>query len=224
MRFEHGGTLWKELEYDDAYNVEVERTSYGTFSRTTHDNWDRPVRVVTGLSDGPLRAVGSPTCEQGSIVETAYDRAGHVVRERSFQDFADAAGDIQCRWVETRYTYNAREQVTDVAMTHLASAVTPGAVIYEMITGIPLAGMKRTEHAAVHIAEPAPMPLIRGISRDLRKLTCALLQMQPRDRPESASQARRLLRRREDVLGVKAALAELVAPIYQRRWEVGRRA
>ncbi|MCP4685055.1 MAG: hypothetical protein GY867_06345, partial [bacterium] len=62
-------------------------------------------------------------------MERAYDVAGHVVRERSLQDYVNESGVVECRWVETRYEYNAREQLVAVERTHLASPDQPGLVI-----------------------------------------------------------------------------------------------
>ncbi len=119
-----------DLDYDDAYNVEEQRTSYGTFNRVTYDEWDRPVRSISGLSDGRFRQLGIEDCDEkeGAVVERAYDAAGHVVRERRLQDYVDAGNETRCRWVETRYSYNAREQLVGVEQTHLASPDQPGAV------------------------------------------------------------------------------------------------
>ncbi|MEM8930713.1 MAG: RHS repeat-associated core domain-containing protein [Acidobacteriota bacterium] len=122
--------MWTELDYDEQYNVDVSRTSRGTSTETTHDAWDRPVRVVSGLGDGRMRSVGTSECGEapGAVVERAYDAAGHVIRERQLQDFVDVDGSVQCRFVETRYEYNAREQLTSVETTHLSDPARPGHV------------------------------------------------------------------------------------------------
>ncbi|HWN41061.1 MAG TPA: polymorphic toxin-type HINT domain-containing protein [Thermoanaerobaculia bacterium] len=132
-RIERGsGAFWEEFTYDDAYNVERVDTSQGSITLTDHDTWDRPVRNVSGLSaDGRFAQVGVAECSdgEGAVSERAYDRAGHVVRERRLQDYIDPVdGGAKCRWVEVRYTYNAREQLVSMQETHLASAVTPGQV------------------------------------------------------------------------------------------------
>ncbi|MCP4654550.1 MAG: RHS repeat protein, partial [bacterium] len=134
-RKEQGGLgevrFWEEREYDDAYNLEERRTSYGTYERSTYDLWDRMVRSVGGLSDGRFQPVGTEECSEarGSVFERAFDAVGHVVRERRLQDYVDAGGTTRCRWVEKRYIYNAREQVVAVEQTYLASALEPGLVV-----------------------------------------------------------------------------------------------
>jgi len=124
---------WRTLSYDDAYNVSESRSSYGERRTMSYDSWDRPVREVQGLSDGgPLAPVGAGTCgmAQGKAMERAYDAAGHVVRERRLQDVVDpATGAVRCRWQETRYEWNLREQLVGVEQSHLADPTTPGGVI-----------------------------------------------------------------------------------------------
>lgn len=133
-RIERGaGAFWQEFDYDDAYNVERVETSQGTATITDHDTWDRVVRNVSGLAtDGRFASVGTPECSegQGVISERGFDAAGHVARERRLQDYVDPVdGATRCRWVETRYTYNLREQLVEVKETHLASASNPGQVV-----------------------------------------------------------------------------------------------
>ncbi|HEY0783884.1 MAG TPA: DUF6531 domain-containing protein, partial [Thermoanaerobaculia bacterium] len=132
-RIERGSAFWQDLSYDKAFNVEKVKTSQGTESHVDHDAWDRAVREVSGLSqDGRFVPVGVTSCSEGdgAIVERAFDAAGHVVRERRLQDYVDPRdGADHCRWVETTYTYNVREQLVSVAQTHLASATTPGQVV-----------------------------------------------------------------------------------------------
>jgi YD repeat-containing protein len=127
------GAFWQELTYDDAYNVERVDTSQGSITLTDYDTWDRPVRNVSGLSsDGRFAQVGVAECSEGEGArsERAYDRGGHVVRERKLQDYIDPVdGGAKCRWAEVSYVYNAREQLVSMQETHLASAQTPGQVV-----------------------------------------------------------------------------------------------
>ena len=123
---------WKEYFRDRADNVERVETSQGSEARAEHDEWDRVVRTVTGEAkdqDGRVAAVGVAECGlgEGAIAERAFDAAGHVVRERHLQDYVDLDGNDKCRFVETRYRYNAREQLVAVEQTHLAMA-NPGHV------------------------------------------------------------------------------------------------
>ncbi len=113
---------WKQLFRDRADNVERVETSQGSEARVEHDEWDRVVRTVSGeADDGRVAAVGVPECDlgAGAITERAFDAAGHVVRERHLQDYVDLDGGNKCRFVETRYQYNAREQLVAVEQTHL---------------------------------------------------------------------------------------------------------
>jgi RHS repeat-associated protein len=128
--------FWRELDYDEADNIKEERTSYGALTRYTYDNWDRAVRIESGLVDpagggSNFLPVGGSVCggAQGAQEEKAYDAAGHVIRERRLQDYIRTDGVADCRWVETIYTYNAREQVVAVEQTHLASPLVPGEVM-----------------------------------------------------------------------------------------------
>src|SRR6185369_2274457 len=126
-RIEQGsGKFWQQLSYDKAYNVNQVETSQGAQSHTDFDAWDRPVRSISGLSeDGRLATVGAAGCAEGTgaVVERAFDAAGHTVRERRLQDYVDPTdGGTKCRWVESRYSYNAREQLVSEEETHLASA------------------------------------------------------------------------------------------------------
>jgi RHS repeat-associated protein len=131
-RVERGTATWKELFRDRADNVERVKTSQGSEAHAEHDEWDRVVRMVTGEAkdqDGRLAAVGVAECalSEGAITERAFDAAGHVVRERHLQDYVDLDGANKCRFVETRYRYNVREQLVAVEQTHLAMA-NPGQV------------------------------------------------------------------------------------------------
>jgi hypothetical protein len=75
--------------------------------------------------------VGNAQCgiaAEGAITECAFDAAGHLARERHLQDYVDADGSLQCRWVETIYTYNLREQLVEVAQSHLSDPDEPGQV------------------------------------------------------------------------------------------------
>ncbi len=123
--------IWTELDYDDQFNVDEVETSQGIRSETTYDTWDRPVRVVAGLSDGRYKPVGTTECslEDGARREMAFDAVGHLIRQRSLQDHIDSTGAVQCRWIETRYRYNAREQIVDIERTHLSDPGQPGQVI-----------------------------------------------------------------------------------------------
>ncbi|HKH43760.1 MAG TPA: Ig-like domain-containing protein [Thermoanaerobaculia bacterium] len=134
-RIERGSgesAFWSQIDYDKFYNPERVGTSQGTTTLTKYDSKDRPVRIVSGLtSDGRFAQVGAAECGEGdgARTEKAYDAAGHLVRERRLQDYIDPAdGATKCRWVETRYTYNAREQLVSLEETHLASAAAPGQV------------------------------------------------------------------------------------------------
>ncbi|HEX2551952.1 MAG TPA: DUF6531 domain-containing protein, partial [Nocardioidaceae bacterium] len=132
-RIERGvGAFWQQLTYDDRYNVERVETSQGTATLTDHDTWDRAVRNVSGLTtDGRFAPVGATECTagEGARSERAFDAAGHIVRERRLQDYVDPVdGATKCRWVESRYTYNAREQLVSIEQTDLASAANPGQV------------------------------------------------------------------------------------------------
>ncbi len=142
--------FFQELEYDAAYNVEQVRSSYGGRTAVTHDAWDRPVREQSGLSTGgALAPLGAGPCDEaeGSVVERAFDAAGHVVRERRLQDFVDGGtGEVTCRWVERRYRYNLREQVVAVEESHLADPAQPGAVL---TTPVETATVVYDEHGRV---------------------------------------------------------------------------
>ncbi len=125
------GQIWREVEYDERYNPAILTNSQGTRSETIFDTWDRPVGTISGLSDGRYLPVGSAGCSEGKGArqETAFDPAGHVIRERRLQDYVDASGTVQCRWVETRYRYNAREQLVELLQTHLADPGQEGQVL-----------------------------------------------------------------------------------------------
>jgi RHS repeat-associated protein len=130
-----GGNLAfsRQFRYDDAYNVGEITTSFGSRAVVTHDDWDRAVREESGMSDGgPLAPVGYAACGEaaGTAVERAFDAAGHLVRERRLQDWVDAAdGQVRCRWVETRYRYNLREQLVAVERTFVSDPAAAGGVI-----------------------------------------------------------------------------------------------
>ena len=125
-----GGGFGVDLERDDRGNVTVERSSQGGRTERTYDTWDRVVAETSGESEGALAGVGAATCgdQAGSRVERGYDPAGHLVRERHLQDHVDSAGALGCRWVESRYTYDAGERLVSVEQSHLASPGSPGAV------------------------------------------------------------------------------------------------
>ena len=115
-----GGSGYTEtLTYDDSDNVTERTTSYGTTTKTTPDAWGRSVQETSGESTGVYRTVGAKT-------ERAYDAAGHLVLERHTQTGVG--------WVETRYEYNARDQVTTVTQTGLASAEPGGSASTEAST------------------------------------------------------------------------------------------
>ncbi len=91
--------------------------------------------MVKGLSqDGRFPPVGAAQSSEGpgAIIERAFDASGHLVRERRLQDFidpeggaADPQGMIKSRFVESRFSYNAREQLVKIEQTHLAKTVAP---------------------------------------------------------------------------------------------------
>jgi RHS repeat-associated protein len=138
-RVSRGSAFSTSYAYDEAFNVEAVRTSQGTAERRRFDEWDRPVRLESGIAEGGSYAtVGAGPCEglaageagaEGAAAELAYDATGHVVRERRLQQHLTGSGATACRWVETRYRYNAREQVVAVEQTHLASPTEPGVVV-----------------------------------------------------------------------------------------------
>ncbi|MCP4590670.1 MAG: hypothetical protein GY842_07995, partial [bacterium] len=106
-----------------------------------YDEADRPIRSVSGAmaaGGSGFRRVGTAPCggssedgmpSDGALTERAYDIAGHLVLERRCQDYVDEDGSIRVRQVETRYKYNAREQIYEVSQSHLASPHQPGRVI-----------------------------------------------------------------------------------------------
>ena len=124
-------TEWEEVEYDAASNVTRRAKSNGEVSRFEYDAWDRATSTHTGLTDGRLRPLGVATCDEGEGAqeERAWDAAGHLVRLRHLQDFVDAEGNDRCRWVETRYHYNNREQVVAIEESHLSDPLEPGEVL-----------------------------------------------------------------------------------------------
>lgn len=125
------GQLWQAFEYDPQNNLKRFKNSQGAESLADYDLWDRLVRSKEGLADGRLAPVGNGNCgieAKGAVTERAFDAAGHLARERRLQDYIDAEGSLQCRWVESSYTYNQREQLVEVAQTHLANPLQPGQV------------------------------------------------------------------------------------------------
>jgi RHS repeat-associated protein len=70
--------------------------------------------------------MGQCAIGQGAREERGFDAAGHLLRERRLQDYIDGSGAIACRWVETRYTYNAREQLVAIEQDHLSDPLQPG--------------------------------------------------------------------------------------------------
>jgi RHS repeat-associated protein len=125
------GQIWSSFDFDPQNNLKRLKTSQGAEALADYDLWDRLVRSKEGLADGRLAPVGNGRCgiaAEGSITERAFDAAGHLARERRLQDFIDADGNLQCRWVESSYTYNLREQLVEVAQTHLADPNEPGRV------------------------------------------------------------------------------------------------
>jgi len=122
---------WQEIAYDDAYDVATVTTSFGEVQRFQYDSWDRPIEELVGESNGKgLTAAGSGKCagSAGVTAQRAFDAAGHVVRERRVQDHV-VDSSVACRWVETRYRYNSREQLVAVEQTHLSDPFQPGAVL-----------------------------------------------------------------------------------------------
>ena len=132
---EHAGAFWQELDYDDAFNVKSVKTSQGSEASVQHDEWDRVVHTESGaVTDGRLAPVGAAECAdgRGAIVDSAFDPAGHLVRERRLQDYVDPQdGLTKCRFVERQFTYNAREQLVSVAQTQLGDPSQPGSVLSE---------------------------------------------------------------------------------------------
>ena len=113
---EEGGET-KYLSYDAQGNVKHILGSLGS-SETKHDEWDRPAEEKDGISTGAFAAVNATT-------QRAWDSAGRLVRERSYQ--------TPLGWVETRWEYNARDQVTAVTQTDLAGPA-PGGSLVEATT------------------------------------------------------------------------------------------
>ncbi|MFV1988382.1 MAG: RHS repeat-associated core domain-containing protein, partial [Gemmatimonadota bacterium] len=113
------GGLSEDFSYDASGNVEREETSYGTSNEYTYDEWARPIQEVVGKSNGAYRAVNA-------TVQRAFDAAGHLIRERQLIS--------EVGWVETRYEYNAREQLVSTTQTHLAPADAGGTGLAEGVT------------------------------------------------------------------------------------------
>ena len=143
-----GNGLSQRFEYDDFDNLDlVEQQNTGALSLALYDEWDRPVSTVTGGSQGgALGVVGSGTCggsqnwgtNGGQVTERAFDPAGHLVRERRCQDFINEQGAEDSRWVEFRYSYNRREQLTEVRQSHLGAPGQPGVVDSRLTTVLTL--------------------------------------------------------------------------------------
>ena len=95
-------------------NVTRRTTGFGTFSTTSYDEWDRPIREQAGLSEKP----GDFLPVQDVVVRRAFDPGGRLVSEVRRQA---ALGDV-----ETRAEYNDRDQVVRVVSTKRAGAE-PGA-------------------------------------------------------------------------------------------------
>ncbi|MCP4686011.1 MAG: hypothetical protein GY867_11300, partial [bacterium] len=126
---------WQKIFYDDAGNVEEISTSFGSRSVALYDEADRLIRSLSGGKAGgagaEFREVAKGTCADwrgeegwpstGALTEKAYDAAGHLILERRCQDHITEQGVIAPRWVETRYKYNAREQIYEISQNHLAS-------------------------------------------------------------------------------------------------------
>jgi len=126
-----GNGLKQSFEYDQFDNLnKVQDETFGKQSQAITDEWGRPVSVASGQakSGSLLAPVGSGPCSGspwlengGMLTDRAFDAAGHLVRERSCQDYIDAAGEIDQRWVETRYHYNRREQLVRIEKNNLAA-------------------------------------------------------------------------------------------------------
>ncbi|MFH1176614.1 MAG: DUF6531 domain-containing protein, partial [Acidobacteriota bacterium] len=108
-----GGST-ETLRYDEQGNVEERSTSYGSSSSLRHDAWDRVVEEMAGESSGALAPVDAHS-------QRAFDAAGRLVRERRYQ--------TPIGWVETRYEYNARDQVKSVTQSGLAGPSPGGGLI-----------------------------------------------------------------------------------------------
>ncbi len=107
------GSIRESFEYDDddekAFRGNVTRrtTSFGTFSSTKYDEWDRPIEETTGLSTS---AAYEPVVDARS--RRAFDAAGRLVLEARVQ--------APLGEVETRISYNDRDQVDRVVETKRA--------------------------------------------------------------------------------------------------------
>ena len=123
---DQGDVLATKLEYDSRQNVKIRTSTWGVEDRFDYDLWDRPVFEDRGI---PVDGVSAPgTCDQdGAQTWRGFDAAGHLVVEQHLQDYLDESGNPECRKVETRYTYDAREQLVAVRQSYLAAA-TPGTV------------------------------------------------------------------------------------------------
>ncbi|HEV8239884.1 MAG TPA: RHS repeat-associated core domain-containing protein [Thermoanaerobaculia bacterium] len=115
------GSLSTKLTYDNRGNVKRQESSWGTSDVFEYDEWDRPVHEETSIAGGAFAAPGG--CGSGGVTTwRGFDAAGHLVAEKHLQDYVvDAGGGISCREVETKYEYDARENVVKVEQSHLAS-------------------------------------------------------------------------------------------------------
>jgi YD repeat-containing protein len=90
--------------YDKAGNLETKKV-YKIVTTTRYDEWDRPVSIEPGGSEGKYKAVAAK-------IERGYDAAGHLVLETEKQ------GDLTIR---TTWLYNEREQLDSVTRSHRSS-------------------------------------------------------------------------------------------------------
>jgi RHS repeat-associated protein len=114
---------WKNETYDENRRgnpTQVSTTNGGAVTLYTYDAWDRVKSAnVTGSVSGVFRPVKAQA-------EQAFDAAGHLARERHWQNG---------EWVEARYAYDAREQLVTVTRTRAASA-SPGGGLRDGVTAV----------------------------------------------------------------------------------------
>jgi len=108
------GGFTETFVYDTYGDLKERATSYGSSAAFTNDEWDRVVAETTGRSGGTLAPVNAKA-------QRAFDAAGRLVREKRHQ-----AG---IGWVETRYEYNARGQITGLTQTGLAGPAPGGGLV-----------------------------------------------------------------------------------------------
>jgi hypothetical protein len=108
--------VWEKYEYyPETDNLHYRESSFGTRDTFGYDDWDRQVEVTSGES------CGGDYLDVSAQIQRAFDAAGHLIRERFKQK--------DVGWVETRFEYNAREQIVKVTKTHLASRDVGGSFV-----------------------------------------------------------------------------------------------